>query len=965
MKKRILICLLLGITLLFSACNEEELLQNPAEIVIKVVDEAGEVVANADVNLEGVATAKTDSQGLVAFDDIRQAKLKAIISKSGYDSKEKKLNLTSLSTKLTVELIRTKLDKEDMVIVDANQYIDIDDNMLKFLFKTNPANRINLYLGESSDKLEKVKSNVNYNNQGIKMEGLTPNKTYYYKIEAINGENTISTKVLSFKKMGNTNNWAPAKWARESIFYEVFVRSFYDGNGDQIGDFVGLKEKIPYLKELGVDALWLMPINDSPSYHGYDVVDYYNTNPDYGTLEEFQEFLQAAHDNGIKVIMDLVVNHTSSRNPWFESSAYEEGSQYRDYYVWQDEFDDINEAGPWGQRVWYQRSNKEYYHAVFWSEMPDLNFSNPEVRAEMKKVARFWLDPDNDGDFSDGVDGFRLDAAKHIDDKDGDVTHNWWQEFNTAVKEVNPNAFLVGENWAETDKMARFFEDLDASFNFSLADRMIEVTNGENIDIIKELKEIHAKYSSYSDNFIDATFLRNHDQNRVASELGSDKEKMKLAASLLLTLPGTPFIYYGEEIGQIGTKPDDNIREPFDWYSDAAGNGMTTMDKGGFYHPMAYTKADDGISLEEQQGIEESIFEHYKRLIRVRKSNPAFFSSTNYTKLDISGPNYIYKVESPQHVYDFFVIHNLSNSLQEIAINADAYEMLTATNYNASDILKIPAYGTMILKSTATERELFNVRKVVFSYKVDPSVDKVLLLGDMTSWNSADGLEMKDRDNDGIYEVELKLTPGQYKYQFVTETHTLDPDAPLSSDGKKNQIQITKSDSKETMDYTFSFDLPENVNEGDRVTVAGEFNGWNPQATDMTDRDGDGVYEATLSLSPGEYQYKFVINGGERWISDPKATKYSNDGNRNSIVTVGGHIFSYNPDKNINGVMLIGDMNDWEPFNTILRENTKTGAYESSLWLKPGQYQYQFIELKTEIDPNAEEIDGVNIITVE
>ena len=965
MKKRILCYLLLVVALLFSACNQEESLQNPAKIVIKVVDEAGEEVANADVSLEGIATAKTGDQGLVVFDGIRQSKLKAIISKAGYDSEKEKLKLTDLSTKLTVKLTRTELDKDEMVIVDAKYYIDIDDNVLKLLFKTNPANRVNLYLGESSDSLVKVKSNINYDNQGLKLEGLTPNQTYYYKIEAINGENTISTEVSSFKKMGATNNWSPAKWPRESIFYEVFVRSFYDGNGDQIGDFVGLKEKLPYLKELGVDALWLMPINDSPSYHGYDVVDYYDTNPDYGTLEEFQEFLQTAHENGIKVIMDLVVNHTSSRNPWFESSAYEDGSQYRDYYVWQDEFDDVNERGPWGQRVWYQSSTKKAYYADFWDQMPDLNFSNPEVRAEMKQIARFWLDPNNDGDFSDGVDGFRLDAAKHIDDKDSDVTHNWWQEFNTAVKEVNPNAFLVGENWAETDKMARFFEDLDASFNFSLADRMIEVANGENVDIIKELKEIHAKYSSYSDRFIDATFLRNHDQNRVAAELSASEDKMKLAASLLLTLPGTPFIYYGEEIGQIGAKPDDNIREPFDWYSDAKGKGMTTMDKGGFYHPMVYTKANDGISLEEQEGVAGSLFEHYKRLIRVRKANPAFFSSANYTKLDISGSNYIYKVESPQNDYDFFVLHNLSNSLQKIEINAAAYELLTATTYNASDILEVPAYGTVILKSKATGSELFNVKKVVVSYQAESNVDKVLLLGDIASWKIKDGVEMENKDNDGSYEVELNLIPGHYKYQFVTETETVEPNIPLSSDGQKNQIQINKSDGKETIDHTFSFDLPEDVDEDARVSLAGEFNGWNPHATEMTDRDGDGIYKVTIKLSPGEYQYKFVINGGERWISDPKANKYSNDGNRNSIVTIGGHTFSYNPDQAIDGVMLIGDMNDWRFYETILREDANTGRYEASLWLEPGQYQYQLIELKTELDPNAEQVDGTNIITVE
>ena len=264
--------------------------------------------------------------------------------------------------------------------------------------------------------------------------------------------------------------------------------------------------------------------------------------------------------------MDLVVNHSSTEHNWFQKSKAKDAN-HRDYYNWASEYDDISKKGPWNQTVWATRPDvPEYYYAVFWDGMPDLNLRNPEVRKEIIDIAKFWLDQ--------GLDGFRLDAAKHIDDFDNDVTHQFWQEFNYELKKYKSDAFLVGENWTTTDKMAAFFKDLDSSFNFTLADRMMDMAKGNNFDILGELKNIHSQYSQYSTNYIDSTFLRNHDQPRAMSELANDSNKAKLAASLLLTLPGTPFIYYGEELGQKGTniypEKDEYVREPMDWYKSAS-----------------------------------------------------------------------------------------------------------------------------------------------------------------------------------------------------------------------------------------------------------------------------------------------------------------------------------------------------------------------------------------------------------
>lgn len=586
---------------------------------------------------------------------------------------------------------------QELEILDENNYIDIDDSTVKFLFKAKKGDLVNLYIGTEKNNLEMVQTEVLAGSRGILANGLTPDTEYFYQIESVRGIDSVKTDILSFTKQGNTNNWKAAEWARSVVFYEIFVRSFSDGNGDGIGDFIGLKNKIPYLKELGVEALWLMPINQSPSYHGYDVIDYYDVEKDYGTKEDFQSLLKEAHDNGIKIIIDMVINHSSVEHPWFKDAVSDVNSEYRDYYDWADSTDNIKKNGPFGGNMWHKKSTG-YYNGIFWSGMPDLNLRNVEVREKFKDIASFWLDPNGDGDFSDGVDGFRLDAALHIDSEDKDVSHNWWQEFNTHVKSVNPNALLVGENWASTNKMASFFEDLDASFNFSYANNIIKMSKGKDVKLLSVLEGIHSAYKRYSDDFIDATFITNHDQDRIASVVGGDIQKSKFAGSILLTLPGTPFLYYGEELGQLGKKPDENIREPMDWYKDAVGDGMTTMDKGGFNNSMAYTKASDNISYEEQAGVDGSILEHYKKLIKIRKTYPEFFGSENYTLVDILKDTYSYEVSVTGS--KILVIHNNKEESKDFPVTVDSTDLLTDTEYLSGDIIDIQAFSSLILKVT-------------------------------------------------------------------------------------------------------------------------------------------------------------------------------------------------------------------------------------------------------------------------
>jgi alpha-amylase len=421
-------------------------------------------------------------------------------------------------------------------------------------------------------------------------------------------------------------------WARGAVFYEIFVRSFADSDGDGKGDFKGLTAKLDYLNDgnpatgsdLGVDAIWLMPVFSSPSYHGYDTTDYEHVNPDYGTDEDFQRFLTAAHRRGIRVILDLVINHTGRDHPWFVDSASSPSSAKRDWYVWRP--DNPGWTQPWGNGpTWHQRGGA-YYYGIFWSGMPDLNFENPAVRAEVIRIARLWLDR--------GVDGLRLDAARHIvatgpGDAQNDTpeTHAFWREFSAAIRASHPDALLVGENWSTTPIIATYYGDtskvtlgdeLPASFDFPLAGAIVEaVRSGVATPVLDALAEVKADYGN---GVLDATFLTNHDMVRVATALGGNAAKQRLAAAILLTLPGTPFIYYGEELGLANgptAEGDPAKRTPMPW-TGKAGGGFSS---GTPWHALA--PGFETVNVEAESTQPGSLLAHYRALIQQRRCSAA------------------------------------------------------------------------------------------------------------------------------------------------------------------------------------------------------------------------------------------------------------------------------------------------------------------------------------------------------
>jgi alpha-amylase len=409
------------------------------------------------------------------------------------------------------------------------------------------------------------------------------------------------------------------RWWNDTVFYEIFVRSFRDSDGNGIGDFNGITEKLDYLQSLGVKGLWLMPINPSPSYHGYDVTEYYAVNPDYGTMEDFKRLVDEAHKRDMKVIIDLVLNHTSSQHPWFES-ALTPGSENYDKYVWSDT--DPGTPGPWGAPAWYKATNGKYYYAIFWDQMPDLNYNTPAVRDEAKKIASYWLK-------DVGIDGFRLDAARYLVEEEGmladsPANHAFWEEWGQNNRSLNPEAFTVGEVWTGNSTVKKYVDtntELDSAFNFDLSDALLKSVKDGNSTVVRFVLQSTLQDFPEQDN---SNFITNHDQNRVMSQVMGDEGKAKVAAGVLLTVPGIPFLYYGEEIGMSGAKPDEQIRTPMQWSSEE-GAGFTSG------IPWEAINADyQDVNVQNQTGDNTSLLEHYRKLIQLRNEHAALRVGDTY-----------------------------------------------------------------------------------------------------------------------------------------------------------------------------------------------------------------------------------------------------------------------------------------------------------------------------------------------
>jgi maltose alpha-D-glucosyltransferase/alpha-amylase len=461
---------------------------------------------------------------------------------------------------------------------------------------------------------------------------------------------------------------AAREWYKDAVFYEVHVKAFADGNGDGIGDFVGLTSRLDYLKDLGVDGLWILPMYPSPLRDdGYDIADFYGIHPAYGTVEDFQKFLDEAHARDLRVIADLVMNHTSDAHPWFQASRSDPASPYADYYVWSDtdaRYRDARiifidtETSNWT----FDPVRKAYYWHRFFSHQPDLNYDNPAVRAAMLDVMRFWLDR--------GLDGFRCDAVPYLVEREGTncenlpETHAVLKEIRRVVeREYGGDRVLLAEANQWPEDVRPYFGDGDEchmSFHFPLMPRIyMAVRLEERLPIV----DIFTHTPAIPPGCQWGLFLRNHDEltlemvtneerafmyyayaqdpemklnlgirRRLAPLLDNDRRRIELLNSLLLTLPGSPIVYYGDEIGMgdnvyLGDR--DGVRTPMQWSRDRNA-GFSAADETSLYLPVITDPVYgyQTVNVAVQARTPSSLLNTMKRLIAARRSSLAFGRGT-------------------------------------------------------------------------------------------------------------------------------------------------------------------------------------------------------------------------------------------------------------------------------------------------------------------------------------------------
>jgi maltose alpha-D-glucosyltransferase/alpha-amylase len=501
-------------------------------------------------------------------------------------------------------------------------------------------------------------------------------------------------------------------WFKRAIFYEIHLRGFFDSNGDGSGDLPGLTEKLDYLEWLGIDCIWLLPMYASPLRDGgYDIADFYALHPDYGTVEDVRRFLDAAHERGIRVIADLVMNHTSSEHPWFQRAREAApGTPERDFYVWSDtpeRYTDARiifvdtESSNW---TWDPVAGAYYWHRFF-SHQPDLNYESPLVRDAMLDALRFWLDL--------GLDGFRLDAVPYLYEREGtdcenlEETHAFLKEVRRTVDAEYRDRVLLAEANQWPEDVVQYFGDGDEchmAFHFPVMPRMFMAARREEAAPIYEILD---RTPGIPDSCQWGLFLRNHDEltlemvtdderdymyaeyakdprmklnlgirRRLAPLLDNGRDEMELMHAVLFSLPGSPVLYYGDEIGMgdnvyLGDR--DGVRTPMQWTGDR-NSGFSRADFAQLYAPplMDPVYGYQAVNVEAQLRTPTSLLRWLRRFIELRKGHPVF-GLGGYTPIITSNPRIFAHIRSYEDDIALCV-HNLARSAQAVELDLRAFE---------------------------------------------------------------------------------------------------------------------------------------------------------------------------------------------------------------------------------------------------------------------------------------------------
>jgi len=516
------------------------------------------------------------------------------------------------------------------------------------------------------------------------------------------------------ESQAQTRQWFEAEplWFKRAVFYEVHVRSFFDANGDGVGDFRGLTEKLDYLQWLGIDCIWLLPFYSSPLRDGgYDISDFTNIHPDYGTLDDVQELIDAAHARRIRVIADLVMNHTSNEHPWFQRARHApRDSPERNWYVWSDTVHRYEEAriifvdtesSNW---TWDDVAGQYYWHRFF-SHQPDLNYANPDVREAMLDVLRFWLDM--------GLDGFRLDAVPYLFEREGTncenlpETHAYLKRIRREVDERYPDRVLLAEANQWPADVVQYFgngDECHMAFHFPVMPRMFMALRREQA---VPIYEILRQTPPIPETCQWGLFLRNHDEltlemvtdeerdymyaeyakdprmklnlgirRRLAPLLDNGRDEIELMHAILFSLPGSPVLYYGDEIAMgdnvfLGDR--DGVRTPMQWTGDRNG-GFSRADFAQLYAPplMDPVYGFQAVNVEAQLRTPTSLLRWLHRFIALRKEHPVFGFGT-YEPLEPSNPRIFAHLRRFENDL-VLCVHNLARSAQAVELDLSAYE---------------------------------------------------------------------------------------------------------------------------------------------------------------------------------------------------------------------------------------------------------------------------------------------------
>ena len=522
------------------------------------------------------------------------------------------------------------------------------------------------------------------------------------------------------------------QWWHSSVVYQIYPRSFNDSNGDGIGDINGIREKLDYLKELGIDVIWLSPVYKSPNDdNGYDISDYCDIMDEFGTMEDMDNLLKEANERGIKILMDLVVNHTSDEHKWFIEAKKSKDNEYRDYYIWRDPVDghEPNDLGStFSGSAWqYDETTGQYYLHLFSKKQPDLNWENEKVRNEVYKMMNFWVDK--------GIGGFRMDVIDLIgkvpDDMitgNGPKLHEYLQEMNKAALEGN-DLLTVGETWGATPEVAKLYSnperhELSMVFQFEHIG-LDQIEGKEKWDLkpleLLELKKVLSKWQTELEGQgWNSLFWNNHDLPRIVSRWGNDKEYRVLSAKMLATLlhgmKGTPYIYQGEELGMTNVRFEDineyNDIESLNMYKDRLSKGYThdeimesiyakgrdnartpmqwdNSENAGFTTGtpwLAVNKNYDEINAKQCLEDENSIFHHYRKLINIRKNNDTIIYG-DYTLLCPEDEN-IFAYTRELNGDKILVVCNFYDKEVTFNFNGDFnHADILLSNYNDSSTL--------------------------------------------------------------------------------------------------------------------------------------------------------------------------------------------------------------------------------------------------------------------------------------